>query len=105
MVQLTVIKRDGEAAQVAADKDRTVMDAIRDYGIGELAALCGGCCSCATCHIYVDAGNADVLPPISEDEDSLLSASDYRLPTSRLSCQLRVSDSLDGLRIVIAPEG
>ena len=70
----------------------------------ELLALCGGCCSCATCHIHVDAGAIDKLPAMSEDEDDLLESSDHRNETSRLSCQIPFTADLDGLKVTIAPE-
>jgi ferredoxin, 2Fe-2S len=105
MPKLMVTTRAGQAREVEAPLSRTVMDAIRDEGMAELQALCGGCCSCATCHIYVDPAFADRLPPVGEDEDALLDGSDYRTPASRLSCQIRMLESLEGLQVTIAPEG
>lgn len=105
MPKLTVTTRDGQARAVEAPLSRTLMDAIRDEGMAELQALCGGCCSCATCHVYVDPVFADRLPPLSEDEDALLSGSDHRTQASRLSCQIRILESLEGLKVTIAPEG
>lgn len=105
MPKLTVTLRNGEARLIEATLSRTLMDTIRDEGIAELQALCGGCCSCATCHVYVDPAFADRLPQISEDEDALLSGSDHRTSQSRLSCQIPIVDALDGLRVTIAPEG
>jgi 2Fe-2S ferredoxin len=80
------------------------MEAIRDKGIDELMALCGGCCSCATCHVIVDPEFVPQLSAMSEDEDDLLDSSEHRQPTSRLSCQIRMKDELTGLRVTIAPE-
>ena len=80
------------------------MKAIRDPGIDEVLALCGGCCSCATCHVHVDEDWFGKLPPMSDDEGDLLDSSDHRTATSRLSCQLPFSEALDGLRVTIAPE-
>ena len=105
MPQLTIATPLGEVRTIAAEADRTLMEVIRDDGIGELQALCGGCCSCATCHVYVDAAYADRLPPLSEDEEVLLDASDHRRAGSRLSCQIRVTDVLSGLHVTIAPPG
>jgi 2Fe-2S ferredoxin len=82
----------------------SVMDVVRGNGFGELAAICGGCCSCATCHVYVDPGFEGALPAISPDENDLLDSSAFRRENSRLSCQIRVSDALDGLTVTIAPE-
>lgn len=105
MPKLLITTREGSTRTLEAEVARTVMDSIRDEGIAELQALCGGCCSCATCHIYVDPSFADRLPPVSEDEDALLSGSDHRRESSRLACQLRVLVALDGLCVTIAPEG
>ncbi len=104
MPKLTVINRAGEESTIEADTGLSVMEAIRDNGFDELLALCGGCCSCATCHIHVDADWADKLPPISADEDDLLDSSDHRNATSRLSCQIQMTAALDGLKVAISPE-
>jgi ferredoxin, 2Fe-2S len=80
------------------------MEVIRENGVDELLALCGGCCSCATCDIHVDAEWLERLLPMSEDEDALLESSGHRNERSRLSCQLPFSKALDGLRATIAPE-
>ncbi len=103
MPQLIVTTQSGETRKVNAEANRTVMEAIRNEGLSELLALCGGCCSCATCHVYVDIDYADRLPPMSADEDALLSGSEHRDAPSRLSCQIPMSESLDGLRVTIAP--
>jgi len=104
MPKLTVVTRAGEESTIEAASGLTVMEAIRDNGFDELLALCGGCCSCATCHVHVDPAFADLLPPMSEDENDLLDSSDYRNATSRLSCQLPLTDALDGLKVRIAEE-
>jgi 2Fe-2S ferredoxin len=67
-------------------------------------ALCGGCCSCATCHIYVSDSGMDRLQEISADESDLLESSDHRTERSRLACQIKVTAGLDQLHIEIAPE-
>jgi len=104
MPKLTVVNRDGEESTIEVEDGLTVMEAIRDNGFDELLALCGGCCSCATCHIHVDAGATDKLPEMSEDEDDLLESSDHRNECSRLSCQIPFTADLDGLKVTIAPE-
>ncbi|EQB07849.1 ferredoxin [Sphingobium quisquiliarum P25] len=104
MPKLIVVNRSGEEQAVEGDAGLSVMEVIRDNGFDELLALCGGCCSCATCHVYVDPAFAGKLPEISEDENDLLDSSDHRNETSRLSCQLTLNDDLDGLRVTIAPE-
>jgi len=104
MARLTVVTRSGEEKAVEAEAGLSVMEIIRDNGFDELMALCGGCCSCATCHVYVDDSFAAKLPGVSEDENDLLDSSDHRTPLSRLSCQIAFSDALDGLKVTIAPE-
>ena len=103
MPKLIVVNRDGAEQTVEGDKGLSVMEVIRDHGFDELLALCGGCCSCATCHVYVEQG-AEAFPPVGEDENDLLDTSDHRTETSRLSCQIPFTDELDGLRVTIAPE-
>jgi ferredoxin, 2Fe-2S len=104
MAKLIVVKRDGSEDSVEAQSGLSVMEIIRDAGFDELLALCGGCCSCATCHIHVDPAFADKVPPMSEDENDLLDSSDHRDERSRLSCQIPFSAALDGLKVVIAQE-
>jgi 2Fe-2S ferredoxin len=104
MPKLIVTTREGETREVEAQAGLTVMEAIRDNGFDELLALCGGCCSCATCHVHVDPEFAGLLPVLSRDEDDLLDSSDDRDETSRLSCQIPFTDALDGLRVRIAEE-
>ena len=104
MPKLIVTTREGETSEVEVGDGLTVMETIRDNGFDELLALCGGCCSCATCHVHVDPAFADKLPPMSEDEDDLLESSDHRVATSRLSCQIPFTSDLNGLKVTIAPE-
>ena len=104
MPKLIVVNRAGEESAVDVADGLTVMEAIRDNGFDELLALCGGCCSCATCHVHVDPAFQDRLPAMSEDEDDLLESSDHRDETSRLGCQIPFTADLDGLRVTIAPE-
>ncbi|GFE75701.1 2Fe-2S iron-sulfur cluster-binding protein [Novosphingobium aerophilum] len=104
MPELNVITRDGSQQTIAASANASVMEAIRDSGLDELLALCGGCCSCATCHVYVDPSFAATLPPVTEDESDLLDGSPHRGDRSRLSCQLMMTDALSGLTVTIAPE-
>ena len=79
-----------------------VMEIIRDWGL-PLEGLCGGACECATCHVFVDEAWFDKLPPPSEDEEDLLYSTLDQKPTSRLSCQIQLTDTLDGL-VVVVPE-
>ena len=104
MPTITVISREGEARNIEADTDLTLMEVIRDNGFDELLALCGGCCSCATCHVHVDPAFIDKIPAMGEDENDLLDSTDHRTEMSRLSCQIQITDSLEGLSVTIAPE-
>jgi len=104
MPKLIVVTREGEEREIVGDAGLSVMEVIRDAGIDELLALCGGCCSCATCHVHVDPDYADRLPAMSDDENELLAISDDRDETSRLSCQIEFSATLDGMTVTIARE-
>jgi 2Fe-2S ferredoxin len=104
MPKLIVVTRAGEEREVEGEVGLSVMEVIRDNGFDELLALCGGCCSCATCHIHVDPEFAAKLPPMSEDENDLLDSSSDRNAMSRLSCQLQFTAALDGLKVTIAAE-
>jgi 2Fe-2S ferredoxin len=105
MAKVIIVDRSGNEHVLPAEADRSLMETIRDSDIDELLALCGGCLSCATCHVYVDPAFESRLPAMSEDESDLLDSSDFRTPASRLSCQIPLSQELDGLRVTIAPEG
>ncbi len=105
MAELNVTTRENETRTIKGADGGSVMEVIRNSGIDELQAICGGCMSCATCHVYVDESFLDRLPPLTEDEGDLLDNSDHRLPSSRLSCQIPFGPDLDGLKVVIAPEG
>lgn len=104
MTTITVVARDGSEKQVEAADGLSLMEVIRDEGFDELLALCGGCCSCATCHVHIDPAFFAQLPAMTEDENDLLDSSDHRNEFSRLSCQVEVTAALDGLKVQIAPE-
>lgn len=104
MPKITVVNQTGESSEVEAEAGQSLMEAIRDNGFDELLALCGGCCSCATCHVHIDASFADKLPEMSEDENDLLDSSDHRNEASRLSCQIPITPELEGLVVTIAQE-
>lgn len=104
MVTIHVSTRDGTEHTVEGQEGLSVMEVLRDNGFDEVLALCGGCCSCATCHVYVDEAHKNRLPAMSDDEDDLLDSSEHRTSRSRLSCQLTCGADLAGLRVTIAPE-
>lgn len=104
MPMLKVTARDGSLHTVEGEADVKVMEVLRQAGFDELLALCGGCCSCATCHVYVDEVDLGRLAPMSDYENDLLDISPHRTERSRLSCQIPFSPDLDGLHVEIAPE-
>jgi ferredoxin, 2Fe-2S len=103
MMRLIVVDRDGVEHAVEALPTGTLMEALRelDYGV---AAICGGMCSCATCHIYVDSAWAPRVPPQQRDESALISELQHRRETSRLACQIQMRADLEGLRVTLAPD-
>jgi len=105
MARMRVVDRDGKEHQVEAKPGLKVMEILRelDYGV---AAICGGLCSCATCHVYIDEAWVDRLPAKQSDEQELLvELTDYREQTSRLSCQVEFTEDLDNLKLTIAEDG
>jgi ferredoxin, 2Fe-2S len=104
MARMIVVDRDGREHDIEAKPGLKVMEILRelDYGV---AAICGGLCSCATCHVYIDQAWVGRLPKPQSDELELLrEIPDFRDGTSRLSCQVDFTDSLDGLKLQIAPD-
>ncbi len=105
MPRLLVTNLAGVESEVEAISGLSLMENIRDNGFDELQAICGGQCACATCHVYVDPAFEARLSPMSDDEAAMIDGSLRRRENSRLSCQIRFVDELDGLRVTIAPEG
>jgi 2Fe-2S ferredoxin len=103
MAKITFIQPDGSDQTVDATVGMTVMETAKKYSIDGIEAECGGACACATCHVFVDeAWREKTGGPSDMEEDMLDFAFDVR-PESRLSCQIKVTDQLDGL-IVRVPE-
>ena len=103
MTKITYIAFDGTPFKIDAENGSTVMENAIRNGVPGIEAECGGACACATCHVYVDeAWREKVGGPSPMEEDMLDFAFDVR-PNSRLSCQIKVRDELDGL-IVRVPE-
>lgn len=102
-VRLNIIDRNGNEHEVEAVATGSLMEALRelDYGV---AAMCGGMCSCATCHVYIALDWAGKLPAQQNDERDLVTELQYSRETSRLSCQIKLDAELDGLRLTLAPE-
>lgn len=104
MAEFVLKTRDGTERRIAIREGLSIMEAIRNAGVDELMALCGGCCSCATCHVFVDPAFVDRLPVMTADESDLLDSSDHRAAASRLSCQIPLITQMDGMTVRIAPE-
>ena len=100
-MQIIATDVDGQTHNLEADPGMVLMELLRDEGLA-IEAVCGGCCSCATCHVYIDF--AAVGGP-EETESALLSVADHHEPArSRLSCQIRLDKSHDGLAVTVAPD-
>jgi 2Fe-2S ferredoxin len=97
MPKITYIAADGAQATVEANKGLSVMQTAVNNGIPGIVAECGGACSCATCHVHVDPAWYDRLPPPQAIEQEMLEFANGRDETSRLSCQIKITDELDGL--------
>jgi ferredoxin, 2Fe-2S len=103
MAKITFIDHGGESRTVDAEIGSTVMENAIKSGIPGIEAECGGACACATCHIYVDEAWIEIVGPPSPMEEDMLDFGFDVKPNSRLSCQIKVSDQLDGL-VVRTPE-
>ena len=101
MSYIIVKNTDNKIHTVEATKGSTIMEIIRDAGL-DIEAACGGCCACATCHVYVDSEWIDKIKSIDDDEESMLDQAFGVEKSSRLSCQIEFEDSLDGLKLIIA---
>lgn len=101
-MKLLVTDQDGVQHELEGLAGWRAMEVIRDWGLN-IKAECGGACSCATCHVYVEESWLDkLMGPTDEEEDMLDSAGDVK-PNSRLSCQILMTDELDGLQLTLAP--
>ena len=104
MSEITVTDRDGGEHRVNAREGVSLMETLRDFDFG-VAAICGGMCSCATCHVYVAAPWLEKLPTMQGDEKEILQELEsYRPQGSRLSCQIPFEAALAGMQVEIAPD-
>ena len=102
-MKILVTDRDGNKHTLESDSSSTLMEIIRDEGM-DIEAACGGCCACATCHVYIDDKWLNKLEPKNDDEESMLDQAFDVRKNSRLSCQIDLNDELDGLELELAPE-
>ena len=102
MPKISFLNASGNVEQVDAKAGLTLMEVAVDNNIAGIVAECGGACACATCHAYIDEAWLDKLPAMDDMEDAMLDSALDRRPTSRLSCQIEISDDLDGLALTVA---
>ena len=103
MPLITYVDPAGSRHDLDVAAGSTVMEGAIDNNVPGIVAECGGACACATCHVYVDAAWLGRLEPVSDMEDAMLDSALSRQPNSRLSCQIEVTDELDGLLVNVAP--
>ena len=104
MVKLVVTNKDGREVEVDARPGLSIMENIRELP-RSVEAVCGGLCSCATCHVFIDGDWLDRLPARRfEERAMLLSSRAFDPERSRLSCQIKVTEALEGLRLAVAPD-
>lgn len=103
MAKIVFVKHGGERVEVEADTGHSIMEAALNNDIDEVLAECGGSMSCATCHVHIAPEWADKLEPRTEMEAELIDCAIDPDEYSRLSCQLEISDELDGI-VVNLPE-
>ena len=105
MAEVKIKDRDGGEHTLEAPNGVPLMETLRDEDM-DVEGTCGGICSCGTCHVYVSPEWADRLPPVGEDEEMMLEAIGEVVevrPNSRLSCQIEISDELEGLEVEVGP--
>jgi 2Fe-2S ferredoxin len=103
MPDIVIVDRDGRERRLTGMLGRPVMETLREADAG-IAAICGGMCSCATCHVWVDEDWMGRIKPAQPEETELVSSLVHARPNSRLSCQIAFGPQLDGLRVTVAPE-
>ena len=101
-MKIIVTDQDGSTHELDAIEGWRIMEIIKDHGL-PIKAECGGCASCATCHVYVDEEWLPRLFPMREDEQDLLDTAPDVQENSRLSCQILMSEELNGLKVTLAP--
>jgi len=104
MAVINVTNRAGKTQAITGKVGNTLMENLRDAGM-DVEAICGGCCSCATCHVFIDDAWVSQMPARSADELELVEQTRaFRPANSRLSCQIKFTEALDGLAVTVAPE-
>lgn len=102
MSKILVTDLQGDTREVEIKSGWSLMELLREEGYDDILAMCGGSCSCATCHVHIRNSGEFDLPPMEEDEEMLVTDSDaFHAERSRLSCQIELDDELDGLEVTL----
>lgn len=104
MPKVIYIEPDGNRREIDVEAGYTVMEGALNNDVAGILAECGGACACATCHAYVDEAWLERLAPMEDMEDCMLDSAYERRPNSRLTCQIEMTDELDGMVVRIAGE-
>lgn len=100
MVAVRFINQEGEETALDGTSGETARDLAIDFEVDGILGSCGGACMCATCHVYVEEAWLNKLPAVKPEEDAMLANTvSERRPNSRLSCQIELTDALDGLTL------
>lgn len=102
MPRIIFIDRNGDRREVTVSRGMTIMEAAVDNDVSGIVAECGGACACATCHAYISEKWVSGLPAIEDMEDAMLDSAIERKDNSRLTCQLEMTDELDGIEVQVA---
>ena len=103
MGMIMVKDRDGVVHKLKADVGSTIMEIIRDSGL-DIEAACGGCCACATCHVYITNDKIEKLNGMDDDEESMLDQAFDVEKNSRLGCQIEFTEEMNGMELTLAPD-
>jgi ferredoxin, 2Fe-2S len=99
MPKVTFIAHDGTRSEVEAPAGTSLMLAAVNHSVRGIDGDCGGQCACATCHVYINGAWAGKIPPPDTTEDEMLNFTAERLPDSRLACQVKLTEALDGIEV------
>ena len=103
MPTVVYVQPQGTREEIEVPVGYSVMEGATTNGVAGIEAECGGACSCATCHVYIDPAWTDRLPEMEDLEDAMLDSANERRETSRLTCQISVTEELDGLTVTVVP--
>ena len=103
MIKLNVTDREGQAHEIEATEGDTLMEVLREFDWG-VAAICGGMCSCGTCHVFIDEADLNKFGEQDVDEEDLVDMLEFSQANSRLSCQLTLSSDHSGAKLTLAPD-